>query len=75
MTVIVSLQYSNRLSLRRQVVAALASGVATASTAALIVLFRILSSPTTLLIKSFRIVSFISFNETVWLIFRGSRRF
>ena len=74
MTVIISLQYSSRLLLRRQVVAALVNGIAMASTAALIALFRILFSPTALLIGSFYIASFISFGETVWLIFRDSGR-
>ena len=60
-----SLQYSGRLPLRRQVVAALASGVATASDAALIASFRILSSPAALLVGSFRIESFISFSITI----------
>ena len=74
MIVIVSLQHSNRLLLRRQIVAVLASSITTASTAALIALFRILFSLAALLIKSFHIVSFISFSETVWLIFKSSRR-
>ena len=52
----------------------LTSSVATAFNTALIILFKILFSPATLLIGSFYIVSFISFGETVWLIFRGSRR-
>ena len=69
-----SLQHSSRLPSRRQVVAALASGVATASNAALIASFGILSRPAALLVGSFRIVSFISFSKTVWLIFKGSRR-
>ena len=55
-------------------VAALASSVATAFTAALIALFGILSSPAALLVGSFYIAFFISFSETVWLIFRSSRR-
>ena len=71
LTIIVSLQHSSRLPLRRQVVAVLASGIATASNAALIALFRILSGPATLLIGSFRIAFFISFSETIWLIFKG----
>ena len=74
MTIIISLQYSSRLLLKRQVVAALASSIATAFNAALIALFKILSSPAALLIGSFHIAFFISFGETVWLIFRGSRR-
>ena len=60
-----SLQYSSRLLLKRQVMAALASGIIIASNTALIALFRILSSPATLLIGSFYIASFISFGETV----------
>ena len=43
----------------------LISSVATAFNAALIALFKIPSSPTTLLIGSFRIVSFIFFNMTI----------
>ena len=43
----------------------LVSGVATASNIALIALFRILSSPATLLVGSFRIASFISFGKTI----------
>ena len=69
-----SLQHSNRLPLRRQVVAVLASSVAIASTAALIALFKILSSPVTLPIGSFRIASFISFNKTIWLIFKSRKK-
>ena len=74
-TIIVSLQYSNRLFLKRQVVAALVSGVAIAFNVVLIALFRILSSLAALLIGSFCITFFIFFSETVWLIFRGSKRF
>ena len=70
-TIIISLQHSSRLFLRRQVVAALISSIATASNTALIALFRILSGPVTLLIGSFYIASFISFSETIWLIFKG----
>ena len=61
--------------MRRQIVAVLASSIAIASNAVLIALFRILSSPATLLIESFRIASFISFSETIWLIFKGKERF
>ena len=50
---------------------ALASGIVIASNIALIALFRIPSNPVALLIGSFRIVSFISFSVTIWLIFRG----
>ena len=50
---------------------ALVSGIAITSTAALIALFRILSSPSTLLVGSFCIVSFISFTDIVWLILIG----
>ena len=46
----------------------LVSGIAMAFNAALIALFRILSSLATLLIGSFCIAFFISFGETVWLI-------
>ena len=46
----------------------LASGVAMASNAVLIALFGILSGPAALLVGSFRIVSFISFGVTIWLI-------
>ena len=53
----------------------LASGIATAFNTALIALFRILSSPATLLVGSFHIVSFISFSETIWLIFKSKERF
>ena len=53
MTVIVSLQHSGKLLLKRQVVVVLASSIATASNIALIALFRILSSPAALLIGSF----------------------
>ena len=74
MTIIISLQHSGRLLLRRQVVAVLASSIAIAFTAVLIALFRILFSLTALLIGSFYIAFFIFFGETVWLIFRGSRR-
>ena len=74
MIIIISLQHSGRLFLKRQVVTVLTSSVAMAFTAALIALFKILSSPAALLVGSFHITSFISFSETVWLIFRGSRR-
>ena len=73
-TIIVSLQHSGRLPLRRQVVAALASGIATASNTALIASFRILSSLAALLVGSFRIISFISFSKTIWLISIGRGR-
>ena len=75
MIIIISLQYSGRLFLRRQVVTVLTSSVAMAFNAALIALFKILFSLAALLIKSFRIVSFIFFSETVWLIFKSNRRF
>ena len=52
----------------------LTSGVTMAFNTALIASFGILSSPATLLIGSFHIAFFISFGETVWLIFKGSRR-
>ena len=53
---------------------ALASGVTITSTTALIALFRILSSPSTLPVKSFYIASFISFTDIVWLILIGGGR-
>ena len=71
MIIVVILQHSGSLPLSKQVVAVLASGIIKASNAALIALFKILSRPTAFLIGSFRIVSFISFIITVWLIFRG----
>jgi hypothetical protein len=74
MTVIVSLQHSSSLPSRRQIVAALASGVAIASNAALIASFGILSGPAALLVGSLRIASVISFGETIWLISRGRGR-
>ena len=55
-------------------VAALASDIATASDTALIALYGILSGPAALLEGSFRIVSFISFGKTIWLISRGRGR-
>ena len=65
MTIIVSLQYSGILLLRRQVIAVFTKGIVTASNIALIALFRILSGLAALLIGSFRIASFISFSETI----------
>ena len=59
------------MPLSRQIVAVLASGIIKASNAVLIALFRILFRPTAFPVKSFCIVSFISFIITVWLIFRG----
>ena len=70
-----SLQHFSRLFLRRQVVAALVSSIAIAFNAALIALFKIPFSPTALLIGSFRIVFFIFFSVTIWLIFRDKGRF
>ena len=58
----------------RQVVAVFTKGIVIASNAALIALFRILSGPAAFLIGSFCIVSFISFSETLWLIFIGRGR-
>ena len=53
---------------------ALVSGITITSTATLIALFRILSSPSTLPVGSFYIVSFISFTDIVWLILiKGGR--
>ena len=69
-----SLQHFSRLPLKRQVVIALASSIATAFNAALIALFRILSGPVALLVGSFRIVSFISFSMTIWLISKSKGR-
>ena len=54
---------------------ALVNSVAIAFNTALIALFKILSSPATLLIGSFHIASFIFFSETVWLIFKSNKRF
>ena len=69
--IVITLQHSGSLPLSKQVVVVLASGIIKAFNAALIALFKILFRPTTFLIKSFRIASFISFIITVWLIFRG----
>ena len=71
MIIVVILQYSNSLSLSRQVITVLASGIVKASDIALIALFRILFRPTTFPVGSFCIVSFIFFIITVWLIFKG----
>ena len=71
MIIVVILQHSSSLPLSRQVIAVLASGIVKASNTALITLFRILSGPTAFPVGSFRIVSFISFVVTVWLISRG----
>ena len=67
-TVVITLKYLGSLPLQRHAIAALVSGVTITSTAALIALFRILSSPGTLLVGSFYIASFISFTDIVWLI-------
>ena len=53
---------------------ALVSGITITSAAALIALFRILSSPNTLLIGSFYIASFIFFTDIMWLISIGGGR-
>ena len=53
----------------------LASSIATASNTALIALFKILSGPAALLIESFRIVFFIFFSVTIWLISKDKERF
>ena len=71
MIIVITLQYSSSLPLNRQVVAVLANSVVKAFNTALIALFRILFRPTTFLLGSFHIASFISFIITVWLIFRG----
>ena len=65
MIVVVTLQHSGSLPLNRQVVAVLANSIVKASNAVLITLFRILSRPTTFLVGSFCIASFISFIITV----------
>ena len=71
MIIVVTLQYSNSLPLSRQIIAVLANNIVKTSNTVLIALFRILSRPTTFLIGSFYIASFISFIIIVWLIFRG----
>ena len=71
MIIVITLQHSGSLPLNKQVIAVLASGVIKAFNTVLIALFKILFRPTTFLIGSFRIVSFIFFIVTVWLIFRG----
>ena len=70
-TIIISLQYSSILPLRRQVVRVFIKGIATAFNMALIILFKILSSPAALPVGSFYIVSFIFFSKTIQLIFKG----
>ena len=71
MIIVIILQYSGNLPLSRQVIVVLANSVIKTFNIALIILFRILFGPTTFLVKSFCIISFISFIVTVWLIFRG----
>ena len=71
MIIVVTLQYSSSLPLSRQIVVVLASSIVKAFNIVLIALFKILFRPITFLVKSFHIVSFISFIITVWLIFRG----
>ena len=71
MIIVITLQHSNSLPLSRQVIVVLTNSVIKAFNAALITLFKILFRPTTFLIGSFYIASFISFIVTVWLIFRG----
>ena len=71
MIVVITLQHSSSLFLSRQVVIVLASSVIKVSNIALITLFKILFRPTTFLIRSFCIASFIFFIITVWLISRG----
>ena len=68
---VVALRHLGSSHLWRHAVVALASGVAIASAAALIALFGILSSPSTLPVGSFCMVSFISFTDIVWLILIG----
>ena len=53
----------------------LASSIAMAFNAVLIVLFGTLFGLAALLVGSFCIVFFISFSVTIWLIFRGKGRF
>ena len=71
MIVVVILQYFSSLPLSKQVIAVLASSVVKAFNIALIALFKILFRPTTFLVGSFCIASFIFFIVTVWLIFRS----
>ena len=68
---VVALRHLGSSPLWRHAVAALVSGVAIASAAALIALFGILSGPNALLVGSFCIVSFISFADIMWLISIG----
>jgi len=63
MTVVVVLRHLGSLPLWRHAVAALASGAANSSNAALIALFGILSGPGALPVGSFYMVSFISFTD------------
>ena len=65
MIVVVTLQHSSSLPLNRQVIIVLTSGVIKAFDTALIALFKILSRPTTFLVGSFCIASFIFFVITV----------
>ena len=53
---------------------ALVSSITIASAAALIALFRILSSPNTLPVGSFYIAFFICFTDIMWLILIGGKR-
>ena len=71
MIIVVTLQHSSSLPLSKQVIVVLASSIIKAFNTALITLFRILFRPTAFPVGSFRIVSFISFIITVWLISRG----
>ena len=71
MTIVITLKYLHGSPLQRQVVIVLVNSISTTSTAALIILFRILSSPSALLVGSFYIVFFISFANTIQLISRG----
>jgi len=63
MTVVVVLRHLGSLPLWRHAVAALISGAANSSDAALIVLFGILSGPGVLSVGSFCMASFISFAD------------
>ena len=71
---VVTLKHLGSSPLWRHAVAALASGVAIASAAALIASFRILSGPGALPVGSFCMASFISFTDIVWLISIGGGR-
>ena len=71
---VVTLKYLDSSSLWRHAIIALVSSITITSVTTLITLFRILSSPSTLLVGSFYIVSFISFTDIMWLISIGGGR-